>query len=49
MKPAAALTAQVREAIKEATWTKLPEYDAHNAAEAAVQAVIDYITTGRAA
>jgi hypothetical protein len=46
MKPAPTLTAQVREAIKEATWTNLPEYDAHNAAEAAVQAVIEYITTG---
>lgn len=48
MKPAPALTAKVREAIRESTYTTLPEYDAHNAAEAAVQAVIDYIT-GRAA
>lgn len=46
MKPASALTARVREAIKEATYTNLPEYDAHNAAEAAVLAVIDYIAGG---
>lgn len=48
MKPAPALTAKVRDAIRESTWTDLPEYDAHCAAEAAVQAVIDYIT-GKAA
>jgi hypothetical protein len=48
VKPAPALTAQVREAIREATWTNLPEYDAHAAAEAAVQAVIDYISKGPA-
>lgn len=44
MKPVPALTAQVRFAIQEATYTNLPEYDAHNAAEAAVMAVIEYIT-----
>lgn len=44
MKPNPALTVAVRDAIKEAMWTKLPEYDAHCAAEAAVMAVIEYIT-----
>jgi hypothetical protein len=49
MKPNPDLTAQVRFAIREATYTNLPEYDAHNAAEAAIQAVIEFITNGRAA
>lgn len=44
MKPNADLTARVRHAITEATWTNLPEYDAHAAAEAAVMEVIAYIT-----
>lgn len=44
MKPNADLTVHVREAIREAIWTNLPEHDAHNAAEAAVLAVIEYIT-----